>query len=296
MKGATPTAQTVERGIERRERSAYDGGLGAPVSDELVVEAPLSIRIAGEVLVTTMRTPGDDSALALGFLFAEGLIGRARDLGTVAHCGRPGEEGYGNALEITAGPGAVLDLDRLAASRRGTLVSSSCGVCGRASIDDLMARVGERPVGPSVDPELLVRAPDILRSGQPAFARTGAIHAAAVLDAAGTLLALAEDVGRHNAVDKVVGRLLRREALAPGQILVVSGRTSFDIVQKAAVAGFEAVVAVSGPSTLAVDLAERSGLVLAGFARGGRMNVYAHPERLAPSVGETSRTGSNPGG
>ncbi len=277
---ALPSPQTVERGIERRARASYDGTLGAWGDDELVVEAPLSLRIAGEPLVTTMRTPGDDEALALGFLLAEGLIRGVRDVGTLTHCGRPDDEGWGNTLEITAGPGFVLDPEALETSRRGTLVSASCGVCGRRSIDDLMRRIPRGATGPSLDPRILVGAPETLRRAQPAFARTGALHAAGVVDGAGTLRALAEDVGRHNAVDKVVGRLLQAEALDPGLVLVVSGRTSFEIVQKAAMAGFAAVVAVSGPSTLAVDLAERAGIVLCGFARDGRMNVYTHGERL----------------
>ena len=280
-----PTPQTVERGIEIRRRQRYVGGtLGSAEPDELVVEAPLEIRLAGEPLVTTMRTPGDDAALTLGFLFAEGLIGGARDVATVAHCGRPGDEGYGNVIEVTAGPGLVLDPERLGASRRGTLVSASCGVCGRASIDDLLARLPSLPRRAPLRASVLAAATDALSAAQSSFPRTGAVHAAAALTAGGTPVVLAEDVGRHNAVDKVVGHLLRAErvgAAAPA-ILVVSGRTSFEIVQKAAVAGFGAVVAVSGPSTLAVDLAERSGLVLVGFARRGAMNVYSHAERLEP--------------
>lgn len=269
---------TVERGIERRSRRRFDpsmGALGAAELDELAVEAPLEIRIAGEPLATTMRTPGDDPALALGFLFAEGIVESARAIGTIAHCGSPAEEGYGNVIEVTPGPGVVLDPERTGASRRGTLVTASCGVCGRASIDDLLARLPEAPAR-SLSLSLLASAPEALASDQPGFARTGAVHAAAVLTADGTLLALAEDVGRHNAVDKVIGRLLTSERLPEAAVLVVSGRTSFEIVQKAAVAGLSAVVAVSGPTTLAVDLADRAGLVLAGFARAGRLNVYTH--------------------
>jgi len=275
---------TVERGIEARSRRRYDPGreaLGPEEPDELALEAPLEIRLGGEPLATTMRTPGDDSALALGFLFAEGLVEGARQVGTIAHCGTPGEEGYGNVIEVTPGPGVALDPERFGASRRGTLVTASCGVCGRASIDDLLERLPATPPSRALSLAVLAAAPEVLVSGQASFARTGAVHAAAALSSEGALLALAEDVGRHNAVDKVVGRLLTGDRLADAAILVVSGRTSFEIVQKAAVARMSAVVAVSGPTTLAVDLAQRAGLALAGFARTGRLNVYTHPERLS---------------
>ncbi len=274
---------TVERGIERRPRHRFDPSeatLGSAELDELALEAPLEIRLAGDPLATTMRTPGDDPALALGFLFAEGIVESARQVGTIAHCGAPEEEGYGNVIEVTPGPGVALDPERTKASRRGTLVTASCGVCGRASIDDLMARLPESPPARALSLPVLAAAPEMLSSGQPSFARTGAVHAAAALTTEGALLVLAEDVGRHNAVDKVIGRLLTTDRLAEAAVLVVSGRTSFEIVQKAAVARMSAVVAVSGPTTLAVDLADRAGLVLAGFARDGRLNLYTHTARL----------------
>lgn len=274
---------TVERGIERRPRRRFDPaeeGLGAAELDELALEAPLEIRLGGEPLATTMRTPGDDAALVLGFLFAEGIVESARQIGTIAHCGAPGEEGYGNVIEVTPGPGVALDVERTGASRRGTLVTASCGVCGRASIDDLLARLPEALPARELELAVLAGAPEVLAAGQPSFARTGAVHAAAALTSEGELLVLAEDVGRHNAVDKVIGGLLSSGRLSGAAILVVSGRTSFEIVQKAAVAGFSAVVAVSGPTTLAVDLADRAGLVLAGFARSGRLNVYTHAAQL----------------
>jgi len=273
---------TVERGIEGRERRRYDGtrdDLCSPELDEVAVEAPLEIRLSGEPLATTMRTPGDDPALVLGFLFAEGIVDSARQVGTIAHCGAPGDEGYGNVIEVTPGPGVTLDPERTRATRRGTLVTASCGVCGRASIDDLLTRIPAVTQAP-LDAAVLAAAPGVLASGQPSFERTGSVHAAAAARADGSVLALAEDVGRHNAVDKVIGRLLRADQLADARLLVVSGRVSFEIVQKAAVAGIGAVAAVSGPTTLAVDLAERAGIVLAGFVRGEHMNVYAHAERL----------------
>lgn len=274
---------TVERGIERRERRRHDArgvAVSAPELDELAVEAPLEIRLAGEPLATTMRSPGDDPALVLGFLLAEGIVSAADQVGTIAHCGSPEDEGYGNVVEVTPGPGFAFDPDRTGATRRGTLVTASCGVCGRASIDDLLARLPERVPTPSLSASVLAAAPSALAAEQPSFARTGSVHAAAALRADGSVLALAEDVGRHNAVDKVVGRLLRESRLPEAAILTVSGRVSFEIVQKAAVAGIGAVAAVSGPTTLAVDLAERVGIVLAGFVRSQGMNVYSHADRL----------------
>jgi len=255
--------------------------LGPEESDELVVEAPLEIRLGGEPLATTMRTPGDDAALVLGFLFAEGIVSAARQVGTIAHCGSPSDEGYGNVIEVTPGPGFVLDPERARATRRGTLVTASCGVCGRASIDDLIARLPQPMAATPLRASVLAAAPSALAATQPSFRRTGSAHAAAALRSDGSILAVAEDVGRHNAVDKVVGRLLRDEALESAAILVVSGRASFEIVQKAAVAGIGAVAAVSGPTTLSVDLADQVGIVLAGFVRDGQMNVYTHAERLS---------------
>ncbi|HJK91948.1 MAG TPA: formate dehydrogenase accessory sulfurtransferase FdhD [Polyangiaceae bacterium LLY-WYZ-15_(1-7)] len=272
-----PAPQAVERGIARRalHRVGADGPLGERALDEVVLEEPLEVRLAGEPWVTTMRTPGDDPALVLGLLHAEGLVRRARDVARVAPCGTPGEPGWENTIDVAPGPGVVFD----AAVRRGTLVSAACGVCGRATVDDLVGRL-EPPRALPLSRPLLLGAPDALAEHQPTFRRTGALHGAALLDAEGRRLASAEDVGRHNAVDKVVGRLLREERLARAAVLVVSGRVGFEIVQKAAVARVPALVAVSGPSSLAVDLAARAGLVLAAFVRGGRMNVYAGAERL----------------
>ena len=248
--------------------------------DALAVEEPLEIRVAGDPLVLTMRTPGNDPDLAIGFLFAEGIIDGIADVGTVAHCGRPDEEGYGNAIDVAPGPGVSLDPERLSTTRRGTLTTAACGVCGRRSIDDLLARTGPVPAGSPVALEVVARSTERLREIQPAFDRTGGLHAAAALDVSGALLAGAEDVGRHNAVDKVIGTLLRTGALAGARVLAVSGRVSFEIVQKAAVAQIPIVAGVSAPTSLAVDLAERLGLTLAGFVRDGALNVYAHRTRI----------------
>ncbi|MFW6052118.1 MAG: formate dehydrogenase accessory sulfurtransferase FdhD [Myxococcota bacterium] len=274
-------AGVAERPVRRVARP------GAGELDPVVVEEPLEIRVAGEPLAVTMRTPGDDAHLAVGFLFAEGLLGGWGDVGGVAHCGRPGEEGFGNVIDVTPAPGVALDPDRLARSRRGTLTTASCGVCGRRSIDDLLARCGPVPAGPPIPVATLRESTARLRGWQPNFDRTGGLHAAAALARDGVPRAVAEDVGRHNAVDKVMGALLRAGAIGEGAaddgrpvVLVVSGRTSFEIVQKAAVAGLRAVASVSAPTSLAVDLAERAGIVLAGFVRGGGLNLYTHAERV----------------
>jgi FdhD protein len=246
----------------------------------VAVEEPLELRVAGETVAITMRSPGDDRRLAVGFLFAEGLITAITDLASVAHCGRPGEEGYGNVIDVLPAPGVAIDPGALALARRGTLTTAACGVCGRRSIEDLRARAGPVPAGPPIALAVLGGATARLREAQPAFGRTGAIHAAAALAADGRVLAAAEDVGRHNAVDKVLGGLLYDPPPSPPAILAVSGRTSFEIVQKAAVAGIPAVASVSAPTSLAIDLADELGITLAGFVRDGRLNLYTHPERL----------------
>lgn len=273
------TDKALARGSAVRHRA--DGG-SEPVEESIVVEEPLEIRISGDTFAITMRTPGHDRELAAGLLLAEGLIASAAELGGIAHCGRPGDEGYGNTLDVTAAPGTVLDGERVELARRGTLTNASCGVCGRRSIDDLMARVGPIDDATRFERAVLAALTARLRAEQPVFAETGGLHAAGVADARGNWLVVREDVGRHNAVDKVVGRLLLDGALpARGQLLVVSGRTSFEIVQKAVVAGFPAVVAVSAPTSMAVATAERAGLTLLGFSRQGAFNVYAGAERIA---------------
>ncbi len=267
----------VHRGVHL---VSADGVVGGESPDELVVEEPLEIRVAGDALAVTMRTPGQDADLALGFLFAEGIVQSVSDVGRISHCGKPGDEGYGNTIDVLPGPGVALDPDRLATSRRGTLTTAACGVCGRVTVDDLLARIGKLEAGERIAVETLQRCTERLREEQVNFARTGGVHAAAALSAQGETLAFAEDVGRHNAVDKVVGTLLREGILTEARILVVSGRVSFEIAQKAAVAGIGVVAAVSAPTSLAVDVARSVGLTLCGFVREGRLNVYAHPERL----------------
>jgi FdhD protein len=256
------------------------------VTTEVATEEPLEIRVGGDAIALTMRTPGEDHYLAIGFLHAEGVIESLADVGSVYHCGRIDDPRYGNSIEVTPGPGTALDMDRLVRTRRVGLTTSACGVCGRDGIDDLLARslpaASELPVSCA----LLQRVPALLAAGQANFARTGGVHAACAISAQGRVLAHAEDVGRHNAVDKVVGKLLYADAAErsglddPRLLLAVSGRASFEIVQKAAVAGFACVASVSAPSSLAIETAERVGLTLASFVRNGHYTLYTHARRV----------------
>jgi len=274
-------------GVVRIEALRSEPGLAlAPRNDELSVEEPLEIRIAGEPLAVTMRTPGHDHELAVGFLLAERLIRSRDDLGSIAHCGRLGAPGAHNALNVVPAPGVLLDTDALERSHRGTLTSSACGVCGRLLVDDLVRKLAPSPPCEPFEPAFIAGLPDELRARQPCFDRTGGLHAAGVARPEAGLLVVREDVGRHNAVDKAIGRLcLDGRVPAAGAVLVVSGRTSFEIVQKAVAAGLAGVVGISAPSSLAVTTAERFGLLLCGFARSGGFNVYAGAERLRPLYG-----------
>ena len=253
-----------------------------PSGDRVAVEEPLEIRVAGDVVCVTMRTPGHDRELALGFLFAEGIIRSVDDVGSVAHCGAPGDESFGNVIEVLPGAGVALAPERVEGARRGTLTTSSCGVCGRASIEDLTARCA--PLRDDTRIEAAALAPWFasMREEQRIFAETGGVHAAALFDPSSGHATVREDIGRHNAVDKVLGALVLSRALpARGRVLAVSGRASFEIVQKAIAAGIPIVASVSAASSLAIDLAIAMNVTLASFVRAGAMAVYAHPERLA---------------
>jgi len=247
--------------------------------DELAVEEPLEIRIAGDTLAVTMRTPGHDHELVAGFLLAEGIIRSRSDLGGMHHCARPDSLGAHNTIDVLPAPGTVLELEAL---RRGTLTTSACGVCGRQMIDDLLERLRPPLPSPPFSRSFIAGLSRELSQHQPSFARTGGLHAAGIAWPAKGLRIAREDVGRHNAVDKVIGRLvLDGQVPAHGALLVVSGRTSFEIVQKAVAAGLSGVVGVSAPSSLAVSTAARFGLLLCGFARANAFNVYSGAERLA---------------
>lgn len=260
---------------------------GAPVRatarpDTLAVEEPLEIRIGGTAVTVTMRTPGDDFDLALGNLLTEGVLRRAEDVRQMMHCLDEDESGSPtyNVVDVGLAPGVVPDLAR---SARASYQSSACGVCGKTSVDALAATipyaVADDPV--ALSPEVLVGLPAALREQQKVFDRTGGLHAAALFTAAGEPLVVREDVGRHNAVDKVLGWAARAGRLPlTGHLLVVSSRASFELVQKAAMTGLPALVAVSAPSSLAVTLAQEVGMTLVGFTRPPRMTVYAGAGRL----------------
>ena len=255
----------------------YDGSIGKAVDDVLVVEEPLEIRVAGESVAVTMRTPGADRALALGFLYGEGIIREIGDVGRAEHCGRPGTPEYGNVIDVLPRPGELLDPERIRAGRRGTLTSSACGVCGREQVEDMIQRCQPINDDRAIQAVMGFFAQEQMRQSQYVFTQTGGVHAAAAFSETGDMYCCFEDIGRHNAVDKVVGHLLETHNISEGQgvqILAVSSRASFEIVQKAVVARIPVVVAVSAASSLAVDLAQEMGITLIGFAREKRMVVY----------------------
>ncbi|MCU0267169.1 MAG: formate dehydrogenase accessory sulfurtransferase FdhD [Acidimicrobiales bacterium] len=252
----------------------FDDGVLRRSPDELIVEEPLTVHLDGVRVATTMRTPGHDFELAAGFCFTEGLLGGAA-VQTCRYCGAGAAVDTAfNVVSVDTGGRAPTPTPRLGPT------SSSCGVCGADAIDALTERLDPLVVDRTFPLGLLASLPERLLDRQPLFAATGAVHAAAAFDGDGEPLVVREDIGRHNAVDKVVGRLLLDGALPASDLgLYVSGRASFEMVQKAWAAGFGTLVAVSAPSALAVEVARRANLVLAGFVRLGRLNVYA-PERL----------------
>ncbi len=266
--------------------------------DLLAAEEPLEIRVNDRPLAVTMRTPGDDIDLAAGFLATEGLVRSASDIAEIRICQENHDHpngngqhdpvddragGDGNVALVTLADGTAIDDDRL---RRNFLTTSACGVCGKASIEAIRVR-GRHDITADqvrVRARVLAGLPDVLRAAQRVFDRTGGLHAAGAFSADGTLLVLREDVGRHNAVDKVVGWAVREGRLPlAGCILLVSGRASFELVQKAYVAGMPVVAAVSAPSSLAAELADEAGMTLVGFLRGGSMNVYTGADRITAS-------------
>jgi FdhD protein len=273
--------ERVEAGIARRAVVRIRRG-GGTTDDDVAVEEPLEIRVAGDTLAVTMRTPGHDAELAVGFLLAEGLIRSVADVGSVTHCGRPGDEGYGNVIDVLPGPGVALAPELTRPSARGTLTTSACGVCGRRTIEDLRAKCAPLSDTSRTSPGRLGLMLATLAASQPNFARTGGLHAAAVFDGSSELLVIREDIGRHNAVDKAVGALvLSGQPPEPGATLLVSGRASFEIVQKAVAARISIVASVSAASSLAIDLARAMSVCLAAFVReNGSLNVYAGETRV----------------
>ncbi|MEV0004413.1 formate dehydrogenase accessory sulfurtransferase FdhD [Micromonospora sp. NPDC050980] len=278
---------TDRRGVLRIDLAATgDRRTRVHRQDTLAGEEPLEIRVgpAGSgrrrPLAVTMRTPGDDLDLAIGFLLTEGLIRSAEDVHTAQLCAGADTPNTYNVVDVVLSPGVP---EPVTDPARNFYTTSSCGVCGKASIESVRTRsrfaVREDPL--EVTAELLAGLPDRLRAAQRAFDRTGGLHAAGLFDADGELLVLREDVGRHNAVDKVVGWAARADRLPlAGHLLLVSGRASFELTQKAWMAGVPLLAAVSAPSTLAAELAEEAGMTLVGFLRGATMNVYTGPQRV----------------
>lgn len=262
-------------------RLAEGGAAERP--DTLAAEEPLEIRVAGRPLTVTMRTPGNDFDLARGFLVSEGVVAQAGDIAGIRYCAgatRDGSNTY-NVLDVVLAEGVTAPDASL---ERNFYTTSSCGVCGKASLEAVRTvsswTVGDDPV--ELSAATIVTMPDQLRAAQRVFDRTGGLHAAALFDVDGELLCVREDVGRHNAVDKVIGWALDGDRLPlRGTVLMVSGRASFELVQKAVMAGIPAMAAVSAPSSLAVDLAREMGLTLVGFLRGATMNIYAGAERIS---------------
>lgn len=277
------------RVTERRRVIRVRDGVVSTRPDTLVAEEPLEIRLNGRPLAITMRTPGDDFALAAGFLVSEGVLGSADELANIVYCAGATEDGSNtyNVVDVRLAPGVPVPDITL---ERNVYTTSSCGLCGKASLDAVRTTARWRLDEPDdrhaapirITPETLTALPDRLRAAQRVFDRTGGLHAAALFTPEGELLDVREDVGRHNAVDKLVGRAVQQGQLPlSGAVLLVSGRASFELAQKAVMAGIPVLAAVSAPSSLAVDLADEAGLTLVGFLRGTSMNVYAGEHRLA---------------
>ncbi|WP_151770208.1 formate dehydrogenase accessory sulfurtransferase FdhD [Streptomyces abyssomicinicus] len=282
------------RVTERRKVIRIRDGVVSARPDTLVAEEPLEIRLNGKPLAITMRTPGDDFALAAGFLVSEGVLGSGAELRNIVYCAGATVDGSNtyNVVDVRTAPGVVIPDITL---ERNVYTTSSCGLCGKASLDAVRTTArwaiddGDGPAM-TLEPALLSELPDRLRASQQVFDRTGGLHAAALFSETGELLDVREDVGRHNAVDKLVGRALQNDALPLSRtVLMVSGRASFELAQKAVMAGIPVLAAVSAPSSLAVDLAAETGLTLVGFLRGTSMNVYAGEERIALTA--TAATG-----
>lgn len=272
--------------VERVRIRDVRAGQSREREDEAAVEEPLEIRVVPGAesppyrIAVTMRTPGADFELAAGFLFSEGLLTSPDDVTQIAYCTDPDELQQFNIVTVTLAGGVHFDRERF---RRNVYTTSSCGICGKAAIEQVRAAVRQRPVGHfQISTETLTSLPSRIVPAQQIFDRTGGLHAAALFRPDGELLLLREDVGRHNAVDKLVGhRFLERKLPDANTLLLVSGRAGFELVQKAAVAGIPFVVAIGAPSSLAIALAKEQGITLAGFLRESRFNLYCGAERVA---------------
>jgi FdhD protein len=266
--------QTAEHRVWR-----FRGDASQEKDDLVTVEEPLEIRLNGEALAVVMRTPKNDFELAAGFVFTEGIVQRLSDLGTVSYCPEAQPPNLQNVVDARLASGVEVDIEKV---KRNFYASSSCGICGKASIDAIRTSAPAIETDFQVSVESLYGLQEGLRKSQEVFAQTGSLHAAALFDADGDLLVVREDVGRHNAVDKLVGfYVLQGKTLPREVILMVSGRTSFEIVQKALMAGIPVIAGVSAPSSLAIQMAEEANMTLIGFLRGNEFNLYSGPQRIA---------------
>ncbi len=258
----------------------YRNGKPLPAEpDEAAVEEPLEIRIEGQSIAIVMRTPGHDRELAAGFVLTEGIVRGGADIFEITSCLTRGES-TGNGVDITLRDPSRFDLRKLS---RHVFSSSSCGICGKATIEAALQQFPAIAAAPSIDAQVLRQLPAKLAAAQQTFRRTGGLHACALFDPRGELILLREDVGRHNALDKLIGHQLLAQQLPLGDgILLLSGRVSFEMTQKALAAGIGIIAAISAPTSLAVDFARANNQTLVGFLRGETMNVYAGTERLLP--------------
>ena len=272
MNGPNPAARSVPV-------TTQSGGSRADRRDLVAIEAPLEVRVNGQRFAVIMRTPGHDRHLALGFLFSERILTSAAAIAAVDTW--PGDPVLGNRLNVVLAGNSAHALSEQLAERRHVTMTSACGLCGRVSLESLTIEAAPVPLTWTIDAARVARIPAGLRAAQPVFEGTGGLHAAVLLQHDGEVAASAEDVGRHNAVDKIVGTMLEHDRLPLiDYILAVSGRASFELVQKACLAGIPMLVAVSAPSSLAIDCANACGITLIGFARGERFNIYTHAQRI----------------
>jgi FdhD protein len=279
------SGRTARRRVMRVTAPADGHGGGTTArADLLAAEEPLGIRVNGSALTMTMRTPGDDIELAAGFLVSEAVVRSPADIAGIrlcdgTSCGHGDHDGMGNIADVSLVPGVMVT----PGARRGFMTTSACGVCGKTSIEDIcvLPHAALSSDATQFPPSVLASLPDALRGAQRVFSRTGGLHAAGLFASSGELIAVREDVGRHNAVDKIVGwALLQGRLPLAGCALLASGRASFELVQKAVLAGIPLLAAVSAPSSLAADLAEEACLTLVGFLRGPSMNVYTGAHRI----------------
>lgn len=264
--------------ITRFDLTRYESGEFHEQPDDVATEEPLEIRVEGQSLVVVMRTPGHDRELAAGFLLSEGIIKSAKDLFDITTCVAPSAAGKGNVIDAALAHPGSFDTSKLT---RHVFTSASCGICSKASIDAVLRKRKPLPDGLRIPAATILSLPRKLSRHQEAFHRSGGIHACALFDREGKLLAVREDVGRHNALDKLIGwALLEKRLPLSEHVVLLSGRSSFEMMQKAHSAGITVVAAISAPSSLAVEFARESGQTLAGFVRGQAMNIYAHPQRV----------------